>query len=261
MLKVENIIKKYPYKEAKGKKGCNNALINVSMEFEQNRIYALVGESGSGKSTLARILSYIEKPTSGAVILEGKSISEYSRGELRQKRTVIQLVMQDAESSLDPRLTVSQILSEPLKHLLGLPKEERHKRIDKLLQMVGLPCEVLGRLPRELSGGQQKRICIARALSVEPKLIIFDESFSGLDVTLRKRTLDLLKELKKQVSCSYLIITHDLDIAMYMADHVFVMKSGELVESIAKPGSYGDFKSPYANELVSALLLKQRALQ
>lgn len=261
MLKIENITKRYNYTGNSKKKSYFYAVNNVSMEFERDKIYALVGESGSGKSTLAKILSYIEKPTSGVVILDGNPIGQYGKEALRKKRTVVQLVMQDAESSLDPRQTVTQILDEPLKHLLNLSKEESRIRISQLLKMVGISEELLGRLPRELSGGQQKRICIARALSVEPKLIIFDESFSGLDVTLRKQILNLLKDLKHSISCSYLIITHDLDVAMYMATHILVMKEGEIIENLANPRSLEDFQSPYAKELVKALKAKQHALQ
>lgn len=260
MLKVENISKKYSYNGKLNKKGWRYVVKNISIEFQHNQIYALVGESGSGKSTLARILSYIEKPTSGTIVLEGKPINQYTREELRKKRSVVQLVMQDAESSLDPRQKVTELLDEPLKHLVCLSKEQRSREKSKLLRMVGISDDLLQRLPRELSGGQQKRICIARALSVEPKLIIFDESFNGLDVILKKQILDLLKDLKKEVLCSYLIITHDLDVAMYMANHIFVMKDGELVESVANPKSFDDFKSSYANEMVKALQSKRHAL-
>ncbi len=259
MLQAIKISKKYSREGAKS--GYHDALSNVSAEFKENCVYALVGESGSGKSTLARILSFIEFPTSGHVLLDGTDIKEYSRAELRKKRSDIQLVMQDAESSLDPRQRITDILDEPLIHLANIAKGQRAGEKERLLQMVGLSDEILLRLPKELSGGQQKRICIARALAANPKLIIFDESFSGLDVTLRKQILDLLKELRTKLSCGYLIITHDLDVAMYMAEHILVMKNGEIVDRIINPKGFEDFTSPYAGQLVKALLSKRHALQ
>lgn len=259
MLKAIDVTKTFPMPGIKGKR-MFEAVSNVSFEIAEERVCAFVGESGSGKSTLARMLSYVEKPTSGAVYLDETMVSGRSRGVLRPLRGVVQLVMQDAESSLDPRQTVSAILDEPLKLLCALPADVREARKRELLDMVKLPGDFLRKRPGEMSGGQQKRVCIARALATQPKYILFDESFGGLDVTLRKQILDLLRELKQKLKISYLIITHDLDTAMYMADVVHVMKDGQIIETVDSPKVFADFKSPYANELVKALLSKRQAL-
>lgn len=190
MLKAEGIIKKYQIPGRK--KDLLEALSGVSIELADNSITAIVGESGSGKSTLARILSYIELPDAGKVTLDNLTVTGVKRKTLQKMRGKVQLVMQDAASSLDPHQNVLQILDEPLHLLLDMGKEDRKKRVEELLDMVNLGGDILNRRPDELSGGQQKRLCVARALATEPQHIIFDESFSGLDVTLRKQILHLL---------------------------------------------------------------------
>ncbi|SHI14861.1 peptide/nickel transport system ATP-binding protein [Sporobacter termitidis DSM 10068] len=260
MLRASDITKEYIEKSACGRRSVCRAVDGVSLEFEEDSIYSLVGESGSGKSTLSRILAYVERPTGGALALDGKPVAAYSRKELRQQRKSIQLVMQDGQSSLDPRQTVAQSLAEPMKNLLDLGKEERNARAHDLIRRVGLPDELLSRFPHELSGGQQKRVCIARAISVSPRLIIFDESLSGLDVTLRKQILDLLLELKAEIRCSYLLVTHDLDVALYLSQHILVMKEGKIVEKTANVKSHNDLRHEYSRALVKALLSKRHAL-
>ncbi len=259
MLKAIDVTKKFRISGTKEKR-VFEAVSNVSIEIAEECVCVLVGESGSGKSTLARMLSYIENPTSGTVYLDETLVSSRRRDALRPLRGVVQLVMQDAESSLDPRQTVSAILDEPLKLLCAMPADTRESRKRELLDMVNLSGDFMRKRPDEISGGQQKRICIARALAARPKYILFDESFSGLDVTLRKQILDLLRELKQKLKISYLIITHDLDTAMYMADVIHVMKDGQIIETVESPKAFADFKSPYANELVKALLSKRQAL-
>lgn len=197
MLKAEGIIKKYQIPGRK--KDLLEALSGVSIELADNSITAIVGESGSGKSTLARILSYIELPDAGKVTLDNLTVTGVKRKTLQKMRGKVQLVMQDAASSLDPHQNVLQILDEPLHLLLDMGKEDRKKRVEELLDMVNLGGDILNRRPDELSGGQQKRLCVARALATEPQHIIFDESFSGLDVTLRKQILHLLRNLPGRV--------------------------------------------------------------
>lgn len=259
MLRAIDVTKKYraPGHE-KGR--IFEAVSHASIEVAGDQVCVIVGESGSGKSTLARMLSYIEKPTDGKVYLDERLVSGCKKSELRPLRGVVQLVMQDAESSLDPRQTVSGILDEPLKLLCGMPAGGRAARRRELLDMVKLPEDILQKRPGEMSGGQQKRVCIARALAAEPKYILFDESFSGLDVTLKKQILDLLRELRQRLKISYLIITHDLDTAMYMADVIHVMRNGRIIETVKSPRALTDFKSPYACELVKALMSKRQAL-
>lgn len=259
MLKAEGIIKKYRIPGRK--KDLLEALSGVSIELADNSITAIVGESGSGKSTLARILSYIERPDAGEITLDDLTVTGAKMKTLQKVRGKVQLVMQDAASSLDPHQNVSEILNEPLRLLLHMKNEARKKRMKELLDMTRLGTDVLDRHPDELSGGQQKRLCVARALATYPQHIIFDESFSGLDVTLKKQMLDLLQELRIELKLSYLIITHDLDIAMYMADTIHVMRFGKIIETVDNPQSFSDFREAYSNELVKAALSKRQALQ
>lgn len=249
MLKAEHICRSY---------GAHKAVDDVTISIEDGLITVVIGESGSGKSTLVRILSYIERPDSGKVILNGREIV---RSMVRSQRRTVQLVMQDAASSLDPHQSAQQILDEPLKLLMKMDKDTRRKRITELSDMVQFPRDKLCNKASELSGGQQKRLCIARALATEPQFIIFDESFSGLDVTLRSQILNMLKDLQSRLKTGFLIITHDLDTAMFMADRIYVMRNGKIVETLDKPKSLLDFKSDYAKELVRAAEYKRQALQ
>ena len=249
MLKAENICKKY---------GTQKAVDDVTLTVQDDIVTVIIGESGSGKSTLARMLCYIERPDSGKIILND---TEIDRKTAKIQRRTVQLVMQDAASSLDPHQSAEQILDEPLKLLMILNRKSRRKRIAELSDMVQFPIDKLRNKVSELSGGQQKRLCIARALAAEPQYIIFDEAFSGLDVTLRSRILTMLKALQKQLNTGSLIITHDLDTAMFMADRIYVMRSGKIIETLDKPKSLLDFKSGYAKELVRAAEYKRQALQ
>ena len=249
MLKAEHICKSY---------GSQKAADDVTVSVQDELVTVIIGESGSGKSTLARMLSYIELPDSGKVILNDTVLD---RKTAKADRRTVQLVMQDAASSLDPQLSAQQILEEPLKLLMKMDKGTRRKRIYELTDMVHFPRDKLKNKASELSGGQQKRLCIARALAAEPQYIIFDEAFSGLDVTLRSQILTMLKALQKQLKTAFLIITHDLDTAMFMADRIYVMRSGKIIETLDGPKSLLDFESNYAKELVRAARYKRQALQ
>ena len=248
MLKAENITKSY---------GLHTAVDDISITRADNSVTVIVGESGSGKSTLARMLSYIERPDSGRILLDGTSIG---RRTAKAKRRNVQLVMQDAASSLDPHQTAEQVLDEPLKLLLKMGRPQRRERISELTDMVHFPRDRLKNKVSELSGGQQKRLCIARALAAEPQHIIFDESFSGLDVTLRQQILSMLKELQKDLHIGFLIITHDLDTAMYMADRIYVIRFGKVIETLERPTSFLDLKEDYSKELVKAAEYQRQAL-
>lgn len=249
MLKAEHICKCY---------GTQKAVDDVTVCVRDELVTVIIGESGSGKSTLARMLSYIERPDSGKVILNGTALD---RRTAKTQRRTVQLVMQDAASSLDPHQTAQQILDEPLKLLMKMDRETRKIRIAELSDMVQFPKDKLRNKVSELSGGQQKRLCIARALAAEPQYIIFDEAFSGLDVTLRSRILTMLKDLQRRLKIGFLIITHDLDTAMFMADRIYVMRNGRIIESLDEPKSLLDFESNYAKELVRAAEYKRQALQ
>ena len=259
MLKAEHITKQYQIPG--GGHTVFDAVSDVSIELGNGGVTAIVGESGSGKSTLARVLSYVERPDGGRVFLDGLEVSACGRKELRAVRGKVQLVMQNALGSLDPHQSVVSILEEPLRLLFHMGAEERKQRCLELLDMARLERDTLRHRPGELSGGQQKRLCIARALAAQPQHIIFDESFSGLDVTLKKQVLDFLKELQTELQISFLVITHDLDTAMYMAGTIHVMRRGKIIETLEHPKSFSDFQEPYSQELVKAVRSKRRALQ
>ena len=250
---VKNLSKTYTSKNRKGKNTQITSVKNVSFVIENKECYSLVGESGSGKSTLARLLTGIEKPTSGEVLINNENIANMKKKRLRSFRSQLQLVMQDGQGSLNPRMKVYDIIAEPLKNFLKLSKTQEQQRIKQLLKQVELPTEFVNRYPHELSGGQQKRVCIARAISIKPQLIVFDEVVSGLDTTIKKKILDLLINLRQQTSCSYLFITHDIDVAIYMSKNILVMKNGEIVEQVKNIKSFADFKHEYSKMLIQFL--------
>ena len=258
MLRAVKITKTYPGEE-KGRR--KTAVSELSLTLLDNSITAVVGESGSGKSTLARLLSFVEAPDSGAVYLDDHNLTVSDKRALRSLRGRVQLVMQDAASSLDPHQRAESILEEPLKLLKHMEHHARAARVSELFQTVQLSESLRKRRVSELSGGQQKRLCIARALAADPAHILFDESFSGLDVTLKKQVLDLLLHLQQEQHLSFLIITHDLDTAMYMADRIYVMRRSKIIETVEHPKSFSDFTEVYSRELVSAVLYKRAALQ
>jgi len=259
MLQAVNISKRYPGRN--GRKTVENALSGISVAVEDASTTVIVGESGSGKSTLARILSFIERPDEGRVFLDETELTNCDARTLHRLRGRVQLVMQDAAGSLDPYQSVEGILAEPLRLLLHMRGSERDKRISELLEILGLPELIRRRRVSELSGGQQKRLCIARALAAEPEHILLDEAFSGLDVTVKKQTLDLLKKLRSELQLSLLIITHDIDTAMYMADRIYVMHEARIVEQVDRPQRLSDFQEAYSQELVNAARYKREALQ
>jgi ABC-type glutathione transport system ATPase component len=254
VIEVTSLSKRYIVKDIHGKKVSIDALKQTAFCLYDHTGYALVGESGSGKSTLARLLMCVERPTSGEIWFDGKNITAMCSRELRQKRAKFQMVFQNAQSSLDPRCKVYDSIAEPLRCLTPVDRDTEYKKIVELSDAVQLPSSLLDRLPHELSGGQQKRVCIARAMSVSPKFIIFDESVSGLDVTIRKQVLDLILRLYKEGRLNmFLFITHDIDVALYMAQKIYVMKDGAIVEQVEKALSYADFSHPYSKLLIESL--------
>jgi nickel transport system ATP-binding protein len=254
LIELKNLSKRYIYKDKHGKRIQVDALQQVSLTLGSHTSYALVGESGSGKSTLARILMCIECPSSGEIWFDGKNVFAMRSKELRLKRTEFQMVLQNAQSSLDPRLSIYDSIAEPIRCLTQTDRSDEHKMILEIAEKVQLSTGLLERLPHELSGGQQKRACIARAMSVSPKFIVFDESVSGLDVTVRKQILDLILQLNKEGWLRmFLFITHDIDVALYMADNIFVMKDGAIIEQLENAASYADFRHDYSRMLIESL--------
>jgi len=213
-----------------------NALVDASVEVNKGEILALVGESGSGKTTLARIIAGLEKQDSGTVLLDGK-IPDYKNPDERRK---VQYVFQDTYYSLNPRMTIRNVLAEPLKAHFGLKKDELNVKVSNMLQSVGLGADAMEKYPHELSGGQRQRVGIARALSVNPELLIADEPVSSLDVSVQAQILKLLSDLNEKTKISIIFITHDLRVVKSLADTVAVMNRGEIVE-------YGNVEEVYAN--------------
>lgn len=229
------------------------AVDDVSFNVKKGEVLGLVGESGCGKSTTGRSILRLIEPTAGKVYFEGKEITSMDNESLRVIRRDMQIVFQDPYSSLNPRHTVEKILAEPLiVHNMG-NKKEREKRVDYLLDVVGLSSFHKKRYPHQFSGGQKQRIGIARALAVNPKLIIADEPVSALDVSIQSQVLNLLQDLKEEFGLTYIFIAHDLSVVKHISDRIGVMYLGRIVELADKEDLYSDPKHPYTKALFSAV--------
>ncbi|MSP02533.1 MAG: dipeptide ABC transporter ATP-binding protein [Acetobacteraceae bacterium] len=233
--------------------GVVRAVDGVSFSVGRGETLALVGESGCGKSTTARLVLRLIEPTTGTIRFEGAYIHELSGAPLRALRRRMQIVFQDPFGSLNPRMTVGQILEEPLiLHRLGRPSARR-ARVEELLNLVGLAGYHAARYPHEFSGGQRQRIGIARALAVEPALIVCDEPVSALDVSIQAQVVNLLRDLQRRLGLSYLFIAHDLAVVKHVADRVAVMYLGQIVEIGPKQALFGDPRHPYTRTLLAAI--------
>jgi ABC-type glutathione transport system ATPase component len=230
LLKVENLVKRYVRKNLVGAHEELLALDGVSFTILSGTTLAVVGESGSGKSTLAACVACLESPTSGDIWFAGVDIAKVGEHVRRQVRPQIQLIFQDPASSLNPRWRVLEILIEPLILQRKLSHEETNLRARSLLERVGLSPDIAARLPTELSGGQRQRLAIARALALEPKLLILDEALSALDCSVQAQIANLLMDLQSSLAMTYLFITHDLALAAHLADEIAVMNRGRIVE-------------------------------
>jgi oligopeptide transport system ATP-binding protein len=227
-----------------------SAVEDLDLAIFQGETLGLVGESGSGKSTVARLLLGLIEPTRGEVLYKGQSISSLSRRKMRELRRKIQIVFQDPFSSLNPRHSVETIVSEGIQ---AEHHETKVKQVTEVLSLVGLAADVLPRYPHEFSGGQRQRIAIARALAVEPELLILDEPVSSLDVSIQAQILNLLQHLKKDVGLTYLFISHDLSVIKHIADRVAVMYLGHLVELASKHDLFSNPLHPYTQSLLSVV--------
>ena len=227
LLDIQNVTVEYPGHGFRGKPF--RALHSVSLDVQKGECVGLVGESGSGKTTLGRAVLGLAPVTEGKVLFRGEDIAHASRADRRRLAADIQVVFQDPYTSLNPSLTVEQILSEPLT-VRKVAKSESSQRIKDLFEMVRLPADAGSRLPREFSGGQRQRIAIARALALKPALIVCDEPVSALDLSTQARVLDLFKDIQEQTHVAYLFVSHDLEVVRHISHRVAVMYRGEIVE-------------------------------
>ncbi len=229
------------------------AVNDVSFEVEEGKTLGVVGESGCGKTSLGRALVRLYEPTQGKIFFRDQDITHLSSYEMRSFRKEIQMIFQDPYASLNPRMSVKQILEEPFRLDPSCSKEEREDRLLKLLDIVGMDTSVLERYPHEFSGGQRQRISIARTLILRPKLIIADEPVSALDVSIQAQILNLLKELQEKFELTYIFISHDLGVVRYVADVVLVMYLGNIVEEAPVEILFETPKHPYTKALLDAI--------
>ena len=255
LLRVEDLKIYYPVAGSGfGKKDFVKAVDGVTFEVKKGEVFGIVGESGCGKSTLGRGVCKLENLTSGHVYLDGEDITEYNDRRMRSIRKKVQMVFQDPYASLNPRMSVFDIIAEPLlAHHLYQDKADLEKKVLDLLHRVGLDDYHANRYPHEFSGGQRQRIGIARALAVEPSLIIADEPVSALDVSIQAQVLNLLNELKHDLDLTYIFVAHDLSVVEYISDRVGVMYLGNFVEVGEKEKIYSNPMHPYTQALLSAV--------
>lgn len=255
LLEIRNLQKHFPVRGGFLRRVVAQvkAVDGVSFTLEFGKTLGLVGESGCGKSTLGRAILQLQKPTGGQVILEGEDLTAASPARLLEMRREMQIIFQDPFASLSPRRTVAQTIREPLDvHRIGTPAE-RNRKVEELLQVVGMRSNVLDRYPHEFSGGQRQRIGIARALALNPKLIIADEPVSALDVSVRAQVLNLIAGLQREHGIAFLFISHDLSVVEHVSDHVGVMYLGKMVELAPAKEIYRDPRHPYTQALLSAV--------
>ncbi len=248
LLRVEDLHTHFRVPKARGwGKETLRALNGVSFSLERGKTLGLVGESGCGKSTLGRTLLGLYEPTSGTVVLAGQDLARMNRRRPRKFRRLMQVVFQDPYASLDPRMNVHEIVAEPLR----INGEYRRERVDELIELVGLPAAAAGRKPADFSGGQRQRIAIARALALNPELLILDEAVSALDVSIQAQIINLLKRLQRELGVAYLFISHNLAVVRHVSDHVAVMYLGRIVEMGPGAQIFEAPRHPYTQALLS----------
>jgi peptide/nickel transport system ATP-binding protein/oligopeptide transport system ATP-binding protein len=255
LLEVENIVKHFVADRSVfgTPRAFVKAVDGVSFRVEAGKTLALVGESGCGKSTVSRLVLRLIEPDAGSIRFDGRDLVKLDAGELRAFRRSAQIIFQDPYASLNPRMTVNQILTEPLALHDLVPKPRRRERVEELLSLVGLEPRFARRYAHEFSGGQRQRIAIARALAVEPKLIICDEPVSALDVSIRSQILNLLRDLQDRLGLAYIFVSHDLAVVKHIADRVAVMNLGEIVETADTAKLFASPRHPYSRALLSAI--------
>jgi oligopeptide transport system ATP-binding protein len=256
LLSVENLKKHFPVGGGMlGEKNYLKAVDGVSFSVLEGETFGIVGESGCGKSTLGRVILHLLEPTSGQIYFKGSDISKLNKEDLRRLRRDMQIIFQDPYASLNGRMTVSYIIREPLiVHGIGTRKEQEEKAM-QLLEVVGLNSSHAYKYPHEFSGGQRQRIGIARALALNPSMVICDEPVSALDVSIQSQVLNLLKELQQDFKLTYMFISHDLGVVRYISDRVAVMYLGKFLELADKDDLYENPLHPYTKALLSAILV------
>lgn len=255
ILEAKNIKKHFPIRKGffMREVGQVKAVEEITLSVRRGETLGLVGESGCGKSTLGRTLIRLYEPTAGSIKFDGTDFLNLSGEQLRQKRRDIQMIFQDPYASLDTRMTVGQIVEQPFKIHGLLQKNERENRVKQLLELVGLKASHVNRYPHEFSGGQRQRISIARAIALNPKLIICDEPVSALDVSIQAQVLNLLKDLQERLNLTYIFISHDLSVIEHVCDRIAVMYLGRIVEIATREELYNNPLHPYTQALMSSI--------
>jgi len=256
LLDVQNLVMHFPLTQGiifQRKVGAVQAVDGISFSVKRGETLGLVGESGCGKSTTGRAILQLYKPTAGQVVFNGRDLTQLDGTDMRKMRRHLQMIFQDPYASLNPRMTVGNIISEPMQIHKLVPKNERTQRVQELLQTVGLNPYFANRYPHEFSGGQRQRIGIARALAANPDFIVCDEPVSALDVSIQAQIVNLLEDLQDQFGLTYLFIAHDLSVVKHISDRVAVMYLGKMVEMADRNDLYDDPLHPYTKALLSAV--------
>ncbi|SNC59185.1 peptide/nickel transport system ATP-binding protein/oligopeptide transport system ATP-binding protein [Kytococcus aerolatus] len=255
LLEVKDLQKYFPITEYEGllpKKKTVKAVDGVSFDLAAGETLGLVGESGCGKTTTGRLITRLETPTAGSITFQGQELADLSEGKLRPLRRELQMIFQDPYASLNPRYTVGNIIATPIRVHKLLPEKQIKGRVQELLELVGLNPEHINRYPNEFSGGQRQRIGIARALAVEPQVIVADEPVSALDVSIQAQVMNLMEKLRREFNLAFVFVAHDLGVVRHFCDRVAVMYLGRIVEIGDREQIYGNPKHPYTQALLSA---------
>lgn len=252
LISGENLTKYFKVRSGM-KTGLLRAVDRVNLGIYPGETFGLVGESGCGKSTLAQVLLRLQAPTGGTVWFQGQDLGNIKRGELKKIRREMQIVFQDPYDSLNPRMTLEEIVTEPyVIHKTGTAAERKEKA-RQLLELVGLPAQQLSRYPHQLSGGQRQRVSIARSIALSPKLLVCDEAVSALDVSIQAQILNILSDLKEKLGLTYLFVSHDLSVVRFISDRIGVMYFGRLVEVAPTEELFERHRHPYTRALLSAV--------